>query len=142
MFEWQTSLGGSKSGGLRRVQETEAASARSSLEDLKRLIAVEIRQALIRYAGAVEAVRMLREVAAHSRENIEGVRRQVVAGLAHAIAFATAADTLAEASRELVAAQVQHAQAIAELRLAISDLSDPATDAATLASLLRRAPGS
>jgi G:T/U-mismatch repair DNA glycosylase len=141
MFEYSTSLGGNRSTGLRRQGEQEAASARANLEDLRRIIAVEINQALIRYAGAGDAVRSLREVAGQLRENFENVRRQVGAGLVRSIELAAAADTLAQASRDLVDARVQYAQAIADLRLATADLSDSGAGAAALASLLRRAPG-
>ncbi|MEW6691011.1 MAG: TolC family protein, partial [Pseudomonadota bacterium] len=140
MLEWSTVLGGNRNSGLRRQHEQDAEIARLNLQELRRAIGVEIEQHLARLAAAAQAARALRPVTAQMARHVDGVRRQVAAGLSPASALAESAEALAQALKERIEAQAQHAQAIADLRLALAELSDPGIGAATLAEMLRRAP--
>jgi outer membrane protein TolC len=140
MVEYSKALGDNRASGARRQSEADTRSAELLLQDLERSIRSDLRQTLARLAAARDAARLLRPVADQLAGSLEGARRQVAAGLAPASALAQAADSLLEARRELVDAQAQQAQALADLRLHTATLAQPGQSAQALAGLLRRVP--
>ncbi len=140
MLEYSTTLGDNRSSGLRRQFDAERESAETTLQELERNLRLDLRQGMARLAAARGAVRTLRPVVAQLATALEGTRRQVAAGLAPAGALAGASDSLLESRRELIEAQLQEAQAIADLRHQTAALAEAGQTPQMLAGLLRSAP--
>jgi outer membrane protein TolC len=140
MLEYTTSLGDNRAGGARRQSEADVRSAELQLQELERSIRADVRQTLARVTASRDAVRTLRPVADQLAVSLEGARRQLAAGLIPPSSLAQAADSLLEARRELIDSQLQHAQALADLRLHTATLAAPGQSAQALAGALRRIP--
>jgi len=140
MLEYSRPLGENRSSGLRRQYDADRESAQTTLQELERNLRLELRQAATRLASARAAIVALHPVVEQLSGALEGVRRQVTAGLAPPGAIAGAADSLLEARHELTEAQLLQALAIADLRHQTASLADPGQTGPMLAALLRTVP--
>ena len=102
---------------------------------------VGLRQSLARLAAARSAIDTLQPAVDRLVRALDGARKQVAAGLVPPGALAQASEVLYQARYELVDAQLQHAQAIADLCQQTAAIALPGQTSQMLAMTLRRTTG-
>ena len=117
MVNWHQPLGGNRQAGVARQTEADAASAALSLEEAKRRASADVRIAGERLAAIARAADSVAPAAEQLRQRIGLVQQLADRGQVPHVANLDAIEQYANAQRQLIDLRLQHAIALADLRL-------------------------